>query len=119
MDQIEFNELHESCVTPLDAYVAEAEKTAAMLAKCTPEPLPIGERVKLTVQEAAELSAHSMYLAAKRLLHEAGASGLRLFWLKYRFSVSAETSLHTATARHECCAVARKPAKITIWRSFS
>ena len=75
MNQTEFNDLHDSCVTAFDAYVAEAGKTFAMLAKCTPEPLPIAERVKVTVQEAAELSAHSLYLAAKRLLHDAARLG--------------------------------------------
>ena len=75
MDQTEFNELYNSCVTALDGYVAEAEKTTAMLAKCTPDPLPIAERVKITVQEAAENSAHLLYLAAKHLLHDAARLG--------------------------------------------
>jgi hypothetical protein len=78
VDQTEFNELHASCVTALDAYVAEAEKTSGMLARCTPEPLPLVERVKVTVQEAAELSAHSIYLGAKRLLHDAARLGYAL-----------------------------------------
>lgn len=75
MDQTGFNELHASCVTALDGYIAEAERTTAMLAKCTPDPLPIVERVKVTVQEAAENSAHLLYLAAKRLLHDAARLG--------------------------------------------
>jgi len=58
VERTEFDEWHESCVIALDAYVAEAEKTAAMLARCTPEPLPFMERVEITVQEAAENSAH-------------------------------------------------------------
>jgi hypothetical protein len=75
LDQIEFNDLHSNCVTALAAYVTEAEKTAEMLAKCTPEPLPIVERVKVTVQETAENSAHLLYLAAKLLLHDAARLG--------------------------------------------
>jgi hypothetical protein len=75
VDQAEFNELHTSCVTALAVYVVEAEKTAEMLAKCTPEPLPLVERVKVTVQETAENSAHLLYLAAKRLLHDAARLG--------------------------------------------
>jgi hypothetical protein len=75
VDQTGFNELHASCVTALDGYIAEAERTTAMLAKCTPDPLPIVERVKVTVQEAAENSAHLLYLAAKRLLHDAARLG--------------------------------------------
>ena len=75
MDQMEFNELHESCVMALSAYVAEAEKTAGMLAKCTPEPLPFEDRVKVSVQETVENSAHLLYLAAKRLLHDAARLG--------------------------------------------
>jgi len=78
MDQIEFNELHKSCLTALDAYVAEAEKTSGMLAKCTPEPLPLVERVEITVQETAENSAHLLYLAGKRLLHDAARLGYAL-----------------------------------------
>ena len=72
---MEFNELHASCVLALNDYVAEAETTSAMLAKCTPEPLPFTERLKVTVQEAAENSAHLVYLAAKRLLHDAARLG--------------------------------------------
>jgi hypothetical protein len=75
VDQIEFNELHESCVMALSAYVSEAEKTAGMLVKCTPEPLPFEDRVKVSVQETVENSAHLLYLAAKRLLHDAARLG--------------------------------------------
>jgi hypothetical protein len=75
VDQTEFNELHTCCVTALAAYVAETEKTTGMLAKCTPDPLPLLERVKVTVQETAENSAHLLYLAAKRLLHDAARLG--------------------------------------------
>jgi hypothetical protein len=79
VDQTEFNELHTNCVTTLAAYVAEAEKTDGMLAKCTPEPLPLVEGVKVTVQETAENSAHLLYVAAKLLLYDAAR-------LRYAFS---------------------------------
>ena len=75
VNQTDFNELHTGCVTALAVYVAEAEKTSGMLAKCTPEPLPLVERVKVTVQETAESSAHLLYLAAKLLLHDAARLG--------------------------------------------
>ena len=75
MDQTEFNDLHRGCVKALAAYVAEAEKTSGLLAKCTPEPLPLVERVKVTVQETAESTAHMVYLAAKLLLHDAARLG--------------------------------------------
>jgi hypothetical protein len=75
VDQTEFNDLHRSCVTAFNDYVAEAEKTSAMLAKCTPEPLPLVERVKVTIQETAENSTHLLYLAAKHLLHDAARLG--------------------------------------------
>jgi hypothetical protein len=71
VDQTEFNDLHKSCVDAFAVYVVEAEKTAGMPAKCTPEPLPLVDRVKVTVQETVENSAHLVYLAAKRLLHDA------------------------------------------------
>ena len=75
MDQTEFNEMHTSCVKALSAYVVEAEKTTGMLAKCTPEPLPFEERVNVSIQETVENSAHMLYLAAKRLLHDAARLG--------------------------------------------
>jgi hypothetical protein len=75
VDQTEFNELHTSCVDAFAVYVAEAEKTAGMLAKCTPEPLPFVERLKVTIQETAENSAHLLYATSKRLLHDAARLG--------------------------------------------
>ena len=75
VDQREFNELHTDCVTALAVYFAEAEKTAGMLAKCTPNPLQIMERVRVTVQETAENSAHMLYLSAKVQLHDAARLG--------------------------------------------
>jgi hypothetical protein len=51
MDQTEFNDLHTSCVTALGNYVTSAELTATMLEKCTPEPLPLEERLSLAVPQ--------------------------------------------------------------------
>ena len=75
VDQREFNELHTSCVSALDAYVTSAEQTAAMLEKCTPEPLPLEDRLSLVVQERTEEHAHSIYLDIKRILHDAARLG--------------------------------------------
>ena len=75
MNQAEFSKLHTNCVTALRTYVAEAERTSAMLAHCTAEPLPLVQRLKVTVQETAEHTAHLVYLADKRLLHEAARLG--------------------------------------------
>jgi hypothetical protein len=46
-----------------------------MLAHCTAEPLPLVQQLKVTVQETAEHTAHLVYLADKRLLHEAARLG--------------------------------------------
>ena len=75
VDQKEFNKLHASCVGAFDSYVAEAEITAGMLANCTAEPMPLPERLKIALQERIENTAHSLYLAAKLLLHEAARLG--------------------------------------------
>ena len=79
MDQKEFNELHTSCLTALEDYVTSAELTATMLANCTPEPLPLENRLSLMVQERAEEHAHSIYLDIKRTLHEAARRGFHYF----------------------------------------
>lgn len=75
MDQNEFNELHTSCVVAFREYVDQAEVTASMLAKCTAEPMPLRERLKIALQERVENTAHSLYLIAKRLLHDAARLG--------------------------------------------
>ena len=75
MDQTEFNELHASCVNALDVYVNSAEQTAAMLEKCTPEPLPLEDRLRLVVQERAEEHAHVIYMDIKHILHDAARMG--------------------------------------------
>ncbi|GAC1681184.1 MAG: hypothetical protein PVS2B2_19810 [Candidatus Acidiferrum sp.] len=75
MDQREFDELHTSCVSALADYVTSAELTATMLARCTPEPLPLEDRLNLMVQEIAEAQVHSVYLDLKRILHDAARLG--------------------------------------------
>lgn len=75
MDQTEFNELHSSCVNALQNYVTSAELTAAMLERCTPEPLPLEDRLKLMVQEIAEDRVHARYLDLKGILHQAARLG--------------------------------------------
>ena len=75
VDQKEFNELHSSCVSAFKNYAAEAEITATMLANCTAEPMPLPKRLKIALQERVENTAHSLYLAAKLLLHEAARLG--------------------------------------------
>jgi hypothetical protein len=75
VDQREFNELHASCVNAFKNYAAEADITAAMLAGCTAEPMPLPNRLKIALQERIENTAHTLYLAAKVLLHEAARLG--------------------------------------------
>lgn len=71
MNQAEFNELHVSCVNALRIYIAAAEITCGKLAKCTPDPMPLADRVTIISQEITENDAHSAYLDCKRLLHDA------------------------------------------------
>jgi negative regulator of sigma E activity len=75
VDQQEFNEVHSICVGAFRDYAAEADLTAAMLAHCTPEPMPLQERLRIAIQQQTENTAHSIYLHAKRVLHEAARLG--------------------------------------------
>jgi hypothetical protein len=75
MDQKEFDKLHGRCVEAFGSYAIEAEKTATMLAACTPEPMPLPDRLQIAVQEKIEITAHSLYLAEKLLLHDAARLG--------------------------------------------
>lgn len=75
MDQLEFNALLISCVSALRNYVTSAELTATMLARCTPEPLPLEDRLNLMVQEMAEKQVHTTYLDLKGVLHNAARLG--------------------------------------------
>jgi hypothetical protein len=75
VNETEFANLHASCVTFFQAYIAEAEKTSALLANCTAGPLPFIQRVKLALQENAEYTTYTLYLDTKRLLHDAARLG--------------------------------------------
>jgi hypothetical protein len=75
MNHKEFLELHASCATAMRAYFVEMEKTATMLAECTPEPLSFKERFDLMSQGIVENEAHLTYLGAKSLLFSAARSG--------------------------------------------
>lgn len=75
MNQTEFIDLHSSCDTAMRAYFVEAEKTAAMLSKCTPEPLSFAERLILISQEILEHDKHLLYVSIKHQLHDAARLG--------------------------------------------
>jgi len=75
MTDLEFFELHEKCVSAMKSYFDAAEKTSGMLAKCTPEPMPLPMRFELLAQEIAEGQAHEYYLSSKRGLHEMALLG--------------------------------------------
>jgi hypothetical protein len=75
MNQTEFNDLHVRYVTALDDYVNLAELSATILEHCTPEPMPLTDRLNLLLQECAENGAHSIYLDLKRVLHDAARLG--------------------------------------------
>jgi hypothetical protein len=49
VNQAEFNDLHSSCANALRIYVAAAEITCGMLAKCTLDPLPFADRLTYSV----------------------------------------------------------------------
>jgi hypothetical protein len=75
MNRTEFMEMHESCVSALGTYFAEAERTTQMLAGCTAEPLSFSERFKLISQGIVENDAHLTYLGTKSLLFNAARLG--------------------------------------------
>ena len=75
MSHIEFLDLHAACITSMQSYFAEAEKSSTMLAECTARPLPLKKRLKLTAQNLVEHTAHLTYLSAKSLLLEAARLG--------------------------------------------
>ena len=75
MDQTQFKSLHTRYVTALRNYVTSAELTATLLEKCTSEPLTLGDRLDLLVQETAEQESHHIYLDIKRTLNNAARLG--------------------------------------------
>lgn len=79
MNRTEFMDLHASYAKAMRSYFAEAEKTAAMLAICTVEPLPFEARVRLMSQEIIEGDSHMLYITIKRQLHNAARLGYGRF----------------------------------------
>ncbi len=75
MTHLEFIALNDECLTAVENYFAEAEKTSEMLGKCTSSPLPFKERFALLSQEIVEKEAGLRYLEIKRLLHRAALLG--------------------------------------------
>jgi hypothetical protein len=71
----EFIGLHANCIAAIRAYFVEAERTSAMLAQSTAEPLPLTERLSLLSREIIENESHMKYVVAKSLLHEAARLG--------------------------------------------
>ena len=77
MNSGKFIGLHASCIIAMRAYFVEAERTSAVLARCTAEPLPLTERFRLLSQEITENEAYARYVSAKSLLHDAARLGYR------------------------------------------
>jgi hypothetical protein len=75
MNQSEFNDLHASYVDALRDYVTSAELTATLLARCTPQPMSLADRLNLLLQEGAESDTHRIYWELKKHLHEAARLG--------------------------------------------
>ena len=75
MSRTEFMEMHASCVTALEAYLIEAEKTTRMLAECNVEPLTLQERFRLMSQGIVENDAHSAYVGTRSPLNKAALLG--------------------------------------------
>jgi hypothetical protein len=68
MNRDEFLEMQAHCVTAMRRYFVQVEKTSAMLAACTAEPLTFRERFRLMSQGIVENDAHMAYLGARSLL---------------------------------------------------
>jgi hypothetical protein len=75
MNCAEFTDVHANCVTAMRTYFVQVEKTSAMLAECTAEPLTFRERFKLMSQGIVENDAHLAYLGARSLLLSAAQLG--------------------------------------------
>jgi hypothetical protein len=68
-------ELHAASVALMRSYFIEVEKSSALLAECTADPLPLKERLLLMSQGIIEHEAHLTYLGAKSLLLNAARLG--------------------------------------------
>jgi hypothetical protein len=69
MSREEFLEMHADCVTAMRSYFVQVEKTSAMLAECTAEPLTFTERFTLTSQGIVENDARLVRIPAKEIAH--------------------------------------------------
>jgi hypothetical protein len=78
MSDAEFLELHDASETLMRSYIVEVEKSSAMLANCTADPLSLEERLALMFQGVVERDAHLTYLGAKNLLLNAALLGYGL-----------------------------------------
>jgi hypothetical protein len=61
--------MHADCVTAMRSYFVQVEKTSAMLAECTAEPLTFKERFTLTSQGIVENDARLVRIPAKEIAH--------------------------------------------------
>ena len=75
MNHTEFMNLHAASVTLMRSYFVEVEKSSALLAECTADPLPLTKRLTLTSQGIIEQEAHLTYLGAKSHLLDAARLG--------------------------------------------
>jgi len=75
MNREEFLEMHVNCVTAMQAYFVQVEKTSDMLAGCTAGPLTFRERFRLMSQGIVENDARLAYLGTRSLLLRAAQLG--------------------------------------------
>jgi hypothetical protein len=75
MNHSEFMEMHANCVTAMQAYFVQVEKTSTMLADCTAEPLTFRQRFRVLSQGIVENDALLAYLGARSLLLGAARLG--------------------------------------------
>ncbi len=68
MNRAEFMEMRANCVTAMQAYFVQVEKTSTMLAESTAEPLTFRERFRVLSQGIVENDARLAYLGARTLL---------------------------------------------------
>jgi hypothetical protein len=68
MNRAEFLLMHANCLTAMQTYFVQVEKTFTMLAECNAEPLNFTERFRLMSQGIVENDAHLAYLGARSLL---------------------------------------------------
>ena len=75
MNRAEFMEMHANCVSAMQTYFVQVEKTSTILAECTAEPLTFRERFTLMSQGIVENDARLAYLGTRSLLLRAAQLG--------------------------------------------